>query len=159
MHLDIRRAAASDFDNLCALFDEGDTLHLENLPHIFKRPRGPVRDRDYVLNLISDEAVGLFVVQIEDQLVGLVCVIIRDSPAVPIFVPRCYAMIENIVVRKGFRRAGIGRALMEKAQEWAAAAGAGSIELNVWEFNKGAIGFYQQLGYGTASRKMSKRLT
>ena len=158
MDLDIRKAAASDYDDLCALFDEGDTLHRKNLPHVFQKPRGPVRDRNYVLGLISDETVGLFVAQVEDHLVGLVCVIIKESRAVPIIVPRRYAVIDNIVVREGFRRAGIGRALMEKAQEWAATEGADSIGLNVWEFNKGAIEFYLQLGYGTASRKMSKRL-
>jgi ribosomal protein S18 acetylase RimI-like enzyme len=32
------------------------------------------------------------------------------------------------------------------------------IELNVWEFNRGAMAFYRQLGYRTTSRKMSKRL-
>jgi ribosomal protein S18 acetylase RimI-like enzyme len=67
--------------------------------------------------------------------------------------------IDNLAVRKGFRRAGIGRALMEKAHEWALAKGVDIIELNVWEFNQGAIEFYHGLGYETASRKMSRRLS
>jgi len=159
MDLGIRKAAESDYDDVCALFEEGDTFHRINLPHIFQKSRGPVRDRDYVLGLISDESVGLFVAQMDDQIVGLVCVIIRDSSAVPIIVPRRYAVVDNIVVRDGFRRAGIGRALMERAREWAVTEGANSVELNVWEFNKEAIEFYQQLGYGTVSRRMSKRLS
>jgi len=48
---------------------------------------------------------------------------------------------------------------MEKAHEWALAKGVDIIELNVWEFNKGAIEFYHGLGYETASRKMSRRLS
>ena len=159
MKLSIREAVASDYDDLCALFDEGDALHRENLPRIFQKPRGAVRGRDYVLGLIADEAVGFFVAQVGDRLVGLICVMIRESPEVPIFVRRRYTVVNDLVVKEEFRRAGIGRALMGKAHEWAVAEGADSIELNVWEFNQGAIEFYQTLGYDTTSRKMSKRLS
>jgi len=158
MDLGIRKATASDYEDLCFLFDEGDTFHRKNLPHMFQKPESPFRDREYVNSLVSDETVGLFVAQLEDHLIGLVVVVIRDSSAMPIMVPRRYALVDNIVVSEGFRRVGIGRALMEKAREWAVEEGADSIELNVWEFNKEAIEFYQQLGYRTVSQKMSKRL-
>jgi len=157
MKLNIREAVASDYESLCVLFDEGDALHRENLPWIFQKPRGAVRERDYVLGLIADEAVGFFVAQVGDRLAGLICVMIREAPEVPIFARRRYAMIDNVVVEEKFRRAGIGRALVEKAHEWAVAEGAESIELNVWEFNQEAIEFYRALGYETTSRKMSKR--
>ena len=48
---------------------------------------------------------------------------------------------------------------MDKMQEWATTKGATSIELNVYEFNKTAISFYERLGYQTLSRKMSKEIT
>jgi ribosomal protein S18 acetylase RimI-like enzyme len=159
MELSIREAVASDYDELCDVFDEGDALHRENLPRIFRKPRGAVRGRDYVLGLIADEAVGFFVAQVRDRLVGSICVMIRQSPEMPIFVRRRYAVVDNVVVKREFRRTGIGRALMEKAHEWAVAEGADSIELNVWEFNREAVEFYKTLGYETASRKMNKRLS
>ena len=109
--------------------------------------------------MIADEAVGLFVAQVGDRLVGLICIMIRESPQVPIFVQRRYAVVDCVVAKGELRRAGIGRALVKKAHEWAVAKGAESVELNVWEFNQGAIQFYQMLGYETASRKMSKRLS
>ena len=95
----IREAVASDYDALCELFDEGDALHRENLPWIFQKPRGAVRGRDYVLDLIADEAVGFFVAQVGDRLVGLICAMIMETPDVPIFVRRRYAVIDNVVVR------------------------------------------------------------
>jgi ribosomal protein S18 acetylase RimI-like enzyme len=158
MKLSIREAVASDYDDLCALFDEGDALHRENLPRVFRKPGGAARSKDYVLALVADEAVGIFVAQVGDRLVGSICVTIRESPELPIFVRRRYAVVDNVVVKEEFRRAGIGRSLMEKAHAWALAQGADSIELNVWEFNLGAIEFYRTLGYETASRKMSRRL-
>ena len=155
----ICKATASDYDDLCALFDQGDTLHRKSLPQIFQKPSGLVRGRDYVLGLIADESVGLFVAQVEGRLVGLICVMIREPSEIPIFVRRRYAVVDNVVVKREFRRTGIGRALMEKAHEWAVAEGADSIELNVWEFNQEAIELYKTLGYETASRKMNKRLS
>ena len=97
MELSIREAVASDHDGLCALFDEGDALHREHLPQIFQKSRGAVRDRDYVLGLIADQAVGFFVAQVGDGLVGLICVMIREPPEVPIFVRRRYAVVDHMV--------------------------------------------------------------
>jgi GNAT superfamily N-acetyltransferase len=141
------------------VFNEGDALRRRIPPHICREPEGPVRCRSYVLALISDGDVGLFFAQVKDQLLGLVCVTIRQSPVVPIIAPRRDAVIDNIVVRPGFRRAGIGRALMERAQEWAATGGAGTVELNVWEFNTRATEFYHQFGYRPVSRDMRMQLS
>jgi ribosomal protein S18 acetylase RimI-like enzyme len=47
---------------------------------------------------------------------------------------------------------------MEAAQEWARQRGARRVQLTVWEFNEGAIAFYESLGYETYSRNMWKSL-
>jgi ribosomal protein S18 acetylase RimI-like enzyme len=154
----IREAVPSDHLDLCALFEEVDALHRAHLPSIFQQPAGPARSEEHVLGLIADPSAGLFVAQVGDRLAGLVCVLLREPPEIPLFVRRRYAVVEDLVVQDAFRRAGIGRALMEHAQRWAVAQGAGSIELGVWEFNQDAIEFYRALGYDTVSRRMSKRL-
>lgn len=69
-------------------------------------------------------------------------------------VARQYAMIGDLVVRKRFRRSGVGQSLVERAHQWALDKGAVQVELSVWEFNKEAIAFYEKLGYRTASRRM-----
>jgi ribosomal protein S18 acetylase RimI-like enzyme len=150
----IRKATARDYDGLCAIIAEGDKLHRDNLPWMFQEPDGPVRDRDFILDSIADEAVGLFVAEIEGQLVGFVHIIVREALDIPIFVPRRYAVVDNLAVRKEFRQTGIGRALMNEAHDWAVAKGADTVELNVYEFNESAIAFYRRLGYQSLSRKM-----
>lgn len=159
MEMNIRKAVDSDYDDLCKLFDEGDALHFENLPCVFQESKDPARDEEYILGLVSDEDVGLFIARVGSQAVGLVCVIVRESPAVSIFVPRRYAEVDNLVVKQAFRHAGIGRALMGKAHEWVQAKGLDSVELNVYEFNRTAIEFYHNLGYATTSRRMSRQLS
>lgn len=158
MEVSIRKATAEDYDALCDLFDEVDALHRGNLPHIFQKPIGPVREHDDYGGLITDENIGLFVAEMGQKLVGFVHAVIRDVPAIPIFVPRRSAIVESIGVKSECQTQGLGRRLMGTVHEWAIACGATTIELNVYEFNQTAIGFYQRLGYETLSRKMSRAL-
>jgi diamine N-acetyltransferase len=158
MEAKIRRATAEDYQALCQLFDKVDALHRRYLPQIFEKPSGAVREREYYDELISDEKVGLFVAQRDSQLVGFIHACIRDARAIPILIPRRYAIIENLGVKSEFRHQGIGRTLVDTAHEWAIAKGATAIELNVHEFNKDAIAFYTKLGYRTQSRKMGTAL-
>jgi len=158
MEISVRKATAEDYNSLCELFNEIDALHRDNLPHIFQKPNGAAREKDYYLGLIADENLALLVAEAGEKLVGFVHVIVRDTPAMPVFVPRHYAIVDGIVVKSEFQNHGIGRILMDKVQEWAIARGATSIELNVYEFNETAISFYERLGYHTVSRKMGKEL-
>jgi len=154
----IREAVARDYKNLNTLIDAVDRLHRDNLPQKFQESEGPVRDRNLILALIADESVGLFVAEREAQLVGLVHIMIRETPDIPVLVPRRYAVIDNLVVKEGLRQAGIGRALMNKAHDWAITKGAKFVELNVYDFNEAALAFYEKLEYKTFSRQMSKSL-
>ncbi len=166
MEVTIRRATAHDYDELCEIIEEVDALHREHLPHLFRKPEGPARERDYILGLLSDQDVAWFVAEVEGpvprgtegRLAGFVHVVVRDTPPIPIVVPRRLAIVDNLAVREGFRRAGIGRALMDKAHRWARNKGATEVELNVYEFNESAIAFYRSLGYENQRRMMSKRL-
>jgi ribosomal protein S18 acetylase RimI-like enzyme len=158
MEISIRKATADDYSAMCELFNEVDALHRDKLPRIFRQPDGAAREKDYYLGLIADEDVALLVAEVAQDLVGYVHALVRDAPAVPVFVPRRYAVVDAVVVRSGFQFHGIGRRLMDEAQAWALAKGAASIELNVYEFNEPAISFYERLGYQTLSRKMSKEL-
>ena len=47
---------------------------------------------------------------------------------------------------------------MEAAEAWARQQGATRLVLNVWEFNTGALSFYESLGYNAFSRNMWKAL-
>jgi ribosomal protein S18 acetylase RimI-like enzyme len=154
----IRAATTRDLDALLLIIDELDALHREHLPHVFQEPNGPPRDRAYMLDLLADEAYGVFVAEAAGKVVGFVQVNIRDTPPVPILVPRRVATVENLAVTEEFRRMGIGQALMRRAQQWAEEQGASEIELGVYEFNQAAVSFYHSLGYAVSSRRMSKRL-
>jgi ribosomal protein S18 acetylase RimI-like enzyme len=158
MEITIRPATAQDYDDLCRIIDQVDALHREKVPHVFRKPDGPVRERAYILGLLADRDHGLFVAEVEGQVAGFVHVTVWDTPPIPILVPRRLAIVDNLVVSRDHRRLGIGRALMQEAQRWAIEQGAAEIELNVFEFNEPAMAFYQSLGYETLRRRMGRRL-
>ena len=53
----------------------------------------------------------------------------------------------GLMVARGFRRRGIGLALMEEAERWARGLGVQKLELHVFPHNEAAIALYKRLGY------------
>lgn len=51
------------------------------------------------------------------------------------------------MVAAGWRRRGIGRALLEAAVEWARGAGVRKLELHVFPHNEAAIKLYESFGF------------
>jgi ribosomal protein S18 acetylase RimI-like enzyme len=125
---------------------------------VYRDPGGPPRSREYIASIIGDEHDVLLIAESADKVIGLIHACIREARDIPILVPRRYVAIESLVVAAGSRRRGVGRALMEAAHRWAQEQGVEQIELGVWEFNQGALAFYQKLGYRTAIRRMHYRL-
>ena len=158
MLVNIRQAKIEDYNELRELFDEVDSLHCNHLPRIFQKTDQPVRNKNYYSELILDDSAGIFIAEIGGKLIGFIHAQLQEAPNIPIFVPRQYTVIVDIGVHSQFQRQGIGKLLMKTAEQWAKEKGSSSIELNVYEFNKTALAFYQSLGYETLSRKMTKQI-
>jgi ribosomal protein S18 acetylase RimI-like enzyme len=152
----IREATPHDLDGVNRVLGEADAYHHDALPHIFRIPEDSPRAIAYLLAVIAADDAALYVAECDGTVIGIVQVGARSTPDIPLLVPRRYAVVETLAVLAAHRRAGVGRALMERTQRWAAEHGMTEIELNVWEFNRDAIAFYQALGYSTARRTMHK---
>ena len=57
------------------------------------------------------------------------------------------AWIEDMVVREQFRGQGVGKALLEKAKDWAKAKGAKRVQLVADADNAAALNFYKHLDW------------
>jgi putative acetyltransferase len=53
----------------------------------------------------------------------------------------------GLMVAKGARRQGVGRALLEAAVDWARSAGVRKLELHVFPWNEPAIRLYESFGF------------
>lgn len=68
--------------------------------------------------------------------------------------------ILGIAVAEACRRQGVGKALLQAGEEWAASTGTAGVRLVSGESRKGAHAFYQTLGYtgNKLQRNFKKRL-
>ncbi|MEP0339382.1 MAG: GNAT family N-acetyltransferase [Alphaproteobacteria bacterium] len=95
----------------------------------------------------GDADHALLVAERGGLLVGLVHVFARPALEKPV-----EAVIQSLVVDARARGAGIGRALMDRAEGWARARGLTSVALYTNVTRADAQAFYARLGYGEVAQ-------
>ena len=157
LNFSIRQATEKDFAELNALFEEIDEHHRKALPRIFRKPDGKARSYDFLRGVLADPNAIIFIAETQSLIIGLVYAYVRLIPENPIKVPCLAGEIDQIVVRQGYRRYGVGKALMQRIHQWAGEMKLERLELSVWNFNGEAQEFYQELGYEPAFIRMWKK--
>lgn len=145
-----------DYTGFAALVREGDALHHDALPGLILPPDQARRSEADFRTLLDAPDVLLLGAVEAAELAGLIRACYRETAAGRLHAGRRIVVIDELVVGSGFRRRGIGRALMTAAQDWAASKGAEAVELRVYEFNEAARAFYERLGYRTMLRGLSR---
>jgi diamine N-acetyltransferase len=156
MDFSIRQAEEKDYSGLNILFEEIDEHHRKALPQVFRKPDGPARAFDFLTTTLADPNAVLFIAETQDQIIGLLYGYIRIIPEIPIRIPCRIGEVDTLVVAQRFRRLGIGKALMERAHDWAGHMKLDRLELSVWNFNTGAQDFYREMDYRPAFVRMWK---
>jgi len=156
MDFSIRPAAETDYVGLNGLFEELDEHHREALPHVFRKPDGPPRTKDFLSGVLADQNAVIYIAETDDQIIGLVYAYVRSIPGIPIRIPCRVGEVDQIIVRQKYRRHGVGKALMQRVDRWACQMKLDRLELSVWNFNEEAREFYRELRYETAFIRMWK---
>jgi len=153
----IRQAIPSDYPALCLLWAELDRLHAALQPTFFRPPAGPRCTEAELARSLAHEDQAVLVAEEDGEVVGMVQCRVYDTPNHPMMVQRRRAYVEDLVVLREHRQAGLGRALMESVASFARQRGAGQIMLTVWEGNE-ASAFYRGLGYSPVSEILGLEL-
>lgn len=112
-------------------------------------------DRNAYETWLNDTTIEIFVVEDNNkEILAYIILDIKEPSENPKLVERKVLFIRNIGVSEICRGTGIGERLVQKAFEYAKEIQATSVELNVLEFNKKAIRFYEKLGFKTQSQQM-----
>lgn len=102
--------------------------------------------RSQIAQLIGNKNAGVFSARINGKIVGYAIVVVEGR----------VADFWDIVVKKEYRRSGIGTALISRVEGFARERGCNMIRLDVNLNNSGAIGLYRRLGYKGISMIMVK---
>lgn len=100
----------------------------------------------------------LILAEAEGQVVGLMGFVIEEDEPFVVERLRRYGLVTDLVVREGWRGAGIGRALLAEAERLARAEGLHRLAIGVLEANEGAARAYRGFGFGDYLRILVKDL-
>jgi ribosomal protein S18 acetylase RimI-like enzyme len=153
-----REAEENDLPAICTLGMQVNTLHHDAFPQLFAPPADPLRDSAHWAASVAQPLATTFVAELQaGQLAGFITVAIQDESH-SLMQPIRTGRIGTIGVTPEWRGQGIGRALMQEAQEWVKARGAIELRLHVWAFNQAARRLYDELGYELRMLTLAKPL-
>ena len=98
-------------------------------------------ERRYLRAIRRSSHAAVLVAEADDRIVGRLSISRDPHPA-----SRHVADV-GLMVAQDARRTGVGRALMQGAEEWARAVGVTKIELHVFPYNTAALALYDDLGF------------
>jgi diamine N-acetyltransferase len=146
INIEIRPATINDYEAICLHFKELDALHVALLPDNFREFEGPARPIELFDEMIKTDDRVLFIACNGEHVAGFVDVRKSANPPYPMFLPKDFALIENLYVHSEFRGTGLAHKLFEKAKMWAKEQGFSNLQLKVYNKNEAAIRFYQKEG-------------
>ena len=153
MSITVRPAEKEDHSAVERLLRQIAQLHADLRQDVF-RPASRKYDTERYFGLLQDPDTPILVAENEQGvLLGYAMLQVKAvGTDHPVLLPRQFLYIDDLCVDVDARGSGIGAALMQAVRELAHERGLEKIELNVWECNEGAMGFYERLGFMTQRR-------
>ena len=119
-----------------------DSTPLADLSGQLGYPSTPEQIKVRLAGILACPDQSVFVAEVDGQIAGWVHVF-----ACPTVELDLYAEVGSLVVDRGLRGQGVGKALMDKAEAWARQRGIYEVRLRSNVIRKEAHQFYEALGY------------
>lgn len=149
----IRRAQRDELEQVNELRQLVYDMHVRGRPNVF-RPGFGSELRHYAYTKFDAEDSDVLVATSDGNICGYAIVEYNIIPeTVYSFAQRIYRIAE-IGVSENYRRRGVATALLSYMKKDAAARELDKIELDMLEFNDGALTFYENSGFKTYHRYM-----
>ena len=153
----IRFAAESDLEQVNRLRRQVNDLHVAGKPEVFK-PGFPPELRDFIHAVFADPDQWILVAEEDGEILGFAVLHHIVRPETPFMYVRDFLDIDEFCVDEGHRRQGVASAMIAFIRDWAREQGFTRVELNMWEFNREALAFYEAAGFTTYRRYMEMQL-
>ena len=151
--MNARFACENELDRINKLRKQVNDLHVEGKPDVFK-PGFSEELENYLYVIWKDPEQKIVVVEQNDVICGFAVLRHIKKHETPFMLERDFLDIDELCVDEAYRRKGAATEMVAFIKEYAAKKGYRRIELNMWEFNQGALAFYESVGFQTYRRYM-----
>lgn len=152
----IRLVREEDLKEVNKIRQQVFNLHVNALPHIFKVVWDEKKEFDFLQTILQDENVLLYVFESDGEIAGYAQIEKREKLDRGAKSPRRWCHLSDFGVTQKERSKGVGTEFLRLIEKELKALGFSKLELNVWEFNQGAMRFYERNGFYTLKRSMEK---
>ena len=149
----VRFARAEDLEQVNVLRKQVNDVHVAGKPDVFKPGFGSEL-RDYIRAIWEDPNKQIAVAEAGGKVRGFAVLNHIVRPENPFMYERDYLDVDEFGVDESCRRQGIAGAMIRFIRDYAKEKGFRRLELNMWEFNRGALAFYETAGFKTFRRYM-----
>ena len=154
----IRRAIEKDVDDINELLYQVHKVHSDGRPDIFKEGCKKYTTKELKKIIVDDEKPIFVFVNDNNKVVGYVFCIYQNTMEVSSLVDRKILFIDDFCVDLNERGKNIGVELYKLIEIEAKKNKCVGVVLNVWNFNKIGIKFYEKLGFNPLKTVMEKKL-
>ena len=149
----IRMAHEEDLARINELRRQVNDLHSAGKPDVFKAGFSDEL-RDYIYEIWKDPEKNIVAAELDGRICGYAVLNHINKPENPYMYERDFLDIDEIGVDEAYRRQGIASEMIRFICDYAKEKGFHRVELNMWEFNRDALAFYEAAGFATFRRYM-----
>lgn len=149
----IRSAKREELETVNKIRKQVNDIHVNGRSDMF-REDGWQFIEPFIYSRFDEENSDVIIAAIDDVIVGFAVVQYITKSESPFGKARKYFHIEEFGVDEKFRRKGIATSIIDFAKKEAKKNGFIRLELDMWEFNDGALAFYESVGFKTFRRYM-----
>lgn len=132
-------------------------LHAAGKPEVFK-PGFSEELQNYLYAIWNDPEQEIVVDERNGAICGFAVLHHIVKPENPFMFERDYLDIDEFCVDEARRRQGVASEMIAFIRAYAKEKGFSRIELNMWEFNRDALAFYEAAGFSTYRRYMEMNI-
>ena len=153
----VRFVREEELDRVNELRRQVNDIHVAGVPEVFK-PGFSDELRDYIHAIRNNPQQEIVVAEVNGKIAGFAVLNHIYRPENPFMFERDFLDIDEFAVDESCRRQGVASAMIRFILDFAKKKGFSRVELNMWEFNRGALAFYEAAGFRTFRRYMEVKM-
>lgn len=144
----ICRAEEKHIPGMIELLRQVGQVHHLGRPDLIRADAQKYDEGD-LQQLLKDENRPIFIAEEAGKVLGYGFCILKRTKDDPVLADNYTLYIDDLCVDENCRGKGVGKTVYAHILGYARSLGCDSVTLNVWAFNKSAMGFYESVGLKT----------